>query len=244
MKTNKRTSYSNSPVITITTNYNIYLALDANGDIYRVVGGNEELVTVEEFEVELSETTVDMIAEYKERHRNMGTSRGKLAIRIEIQKMLQKGCGYISYNVNHEPLHSIKTSRYYDVLELSNKQERLISAQKTIDNLRNFGTENEKSIKKIISEREKVAAKNKKTSDKQHAAAVVVEAKNLLAKRKEGYCYIAVMRVWSGSKKHLKFQGETKEFRKEKPTTNTYFSLDCKNIFEAKELAKKTLMIK
>lgn len=73
---------------------------------------------------------------------------------------------------------------------------------------------------------------------------MLIEAKKLIEKRKAGFNYIAIIRVWSGSRKHLKFQGETKEFRKEKPTTNTYFSLEnCKNLASAKELAKKTLAV-
>lgn len=162
MKTIFKTNYSKSPIVVITTTSNnaVRLAIDNDGNIYRYIGRNEELVTVEEFEVNLSEKTEKMIAEYLIKYSYMGSSRGELACKIEIQKWLQKGCAYVSYNVHHEPLHSLDVSRYYDVMELANKQERIIAYQKTIDNLRNFGTENEKAIKKIIAEREKVAAKN------------------------------------------------------------------------------------
>lgn len=114
--------------------------------------------------------------------------------------------------------------------------EEVFELKKRIKNLQDFGTENAKEINKIKIQREKDAKKLAKIEAKNLAQKIKSKEIFLKQKIKEGYNYIAVMRVWSRSGGYNHFKGESLEFRFEKPTTKTCFYFDKKNI---KEVAKK-----
>ena len=239
MKTNLKTSYSKSPVISIEIGYGhienkfkLLLALTSDGEIYRTCK-LEECEEVEEFEAKISELTIKLIGD-KYVSKNIGLT--DLGMKINIQKWLQKNVAYVPYVLAHNPLHSLDTQRYYDVMELNNKFEKIHEMQRTIDNLRNFGTENTKSIAKIKAEREKQALKTEKIAEKAKQLKIKENVVLLKNKLKNGEKFIAVVRVFSN--KGRRFHGESLEFRNEKPKTNTYFEITKENL---KVVAEKIL---
>src|ERR1035437_5033987 len=119
MKTNLKTKHSKSPVISIAIRYGhmvkefkLLLALTNEGNIYRTCK-IEECDEVSEFETEISPGTALLISE---KNVNKYINLTELGKKIEIQNWLNKGVAYISYRVGDEPLFSLETSRYYDVL--------------------------------------------------------------------------------------------------------------------------------
>lgn len=161
-----------------------------------------------------------------------------------IAKKMQENSGIFHY---HYPLHEIvegelnsqeKIDFNRKIVELNAKVADL---QNSLYNYRTFGTDNKREIEKIKKGQEKEARKVAKKEAKELKHAIEKEARILIAKKKEGFKYIAIHRIWGGSPKHLKFNGISKDFVIEKPRTREYFELNFKTIAQAKEIAKKTI---
>lgn len=109
--------------------------------------------------------------------------------------------------------------------ELEKERKFTMTLTSRITTLQIYGTENQRTIEKIKKENAKTEAKKDKEAKKQKA--ILIKQKTVLIKEniKKGNMFIAINRNWSGSRKHLKFQGETASFENQKPRTRTWFEI-------------------
>jgi len=160
---------------------------------------------------------------------NVGPSDELYAIRDA--KMLATYLGRFEYDFTlTEAKAEIKESTYlkYVLSDLFEEKRKAESLKKCLDLMQNYGTLDTKKIEKIKKEREKAALKAEKLRLKLRKEKIAENVRSLKLKMKEGYTHIAVVRAYSN--KGRKFHGETLEFRKEKPTTRNYFTLEKENI--------------
>lgn len=124
--------------------------------------------------------------------------------------------------------------------QIEEQRKEIEYKEKTIINYKLFGTNDFKQIEKIKIQNAKIQAKQEKQFQKEKALKIKEKEKQLKLELKKGNKFVAICRNWTGSKKHLKFQGETIEFRTSKPTTRNWYELRTETI---KEVAEKLISI-
>lgn len=243
-KITHQTKFSKSPVIKVPIKYGhvsnqsyLFLALNHEGNIYRscgVIFNNENEIpdSVEicsDYEHTISDLTSDLI---NEKYINCDLHLTKLGKLIKIQEWLISGYEGSYYQLGSEPLYTINHNRYYDVKAAFDLQKKLNDLKKINKDLNNDFSQIVRATNVGLKSAIKINAKKDKIAQK---AALKVKAekkksniKLLKSKLKEGFNYIAIVRVYSN--KGRTFHGTTQEFRKEKPSTREYFLITKENI--------------
>lgn len=214
MKTNLKTNYSKSPVIVITNKNGSTrnCAIDYSGNIYRIVKFSErnQISTVEEFEVDLSEKTLELISDFQNNCNDGWID--KLQVVRDYNLMFNYGSSESS------PLFEMDEKMYYPAY-------KAIELQKQIEQLQKGKNELQTQISMYATALSEITTKKRDVILKERTARIAKaekEAKKLTDKKasdllkslikhfgKDAKFATVYQQDWERSRKHLRHVGET-----------------------------------
>ena len=170
-----------------------------------------------------------------EKYRCLSNEYGEFFENISLARKMQEGKFFYDYPI-YKFLETLEKPTKWEFKNITIDFFKLLKEktdlQKRFETLQKYGTLDAKKIKKIDIENEKTAIRIEKARLIWRKKRELEIKKLLLSKLKDGYNFIAVMRIWGRAKNHLKFQGTKIEFRTEKPRTRNFIELTKANLNE------------
>ena len=226
------TTKTGTKAIIININDKIYQIVLSTDDlkIIAILKEYQNLTECDDFDISGTETGkyFQVIKKNLENYNCLFNERCEFFENISLAIKMQEGKFFYDYPI-YKFLETLENPTKWEFKNIISDYFKLLKdkndLQKRFKTLQKYGTLDAKKIKKIDLENEKTAKRIEKARLRERKQRELEVKKILLSKLKDGYNFLAVMRIWGGAKKHLKFQGTTIEFRTEKPRTRNFREL-------------------